>query len=1175
VPRFLSSTVILVFSGLLLAAIAIVHFLSLSFNSGVSSVTLAAKGSKKETSKQKPGKKQLSKDEILRRKIARRKALEKKSTLPETVVRFEWLRNERQKPNEPSGRRKYRHTKVFRNNFDSLRLMIDDLMETWGGKYPKGASFLTRLATLEKAVLETNGPLAPLAAEFDELLKESMLANPLIDFDSLLFIDSSRAMRPRNWLSIGSVGKTSPDNSVRKLSPVSPDGKVTTVFTPPNKGSVIAMDLHFDADKLMYSSGGKNRQWQLHEVAMPPKLDKETGGPIVREITTIPDKDVGNYDSCYGPDGSIFFTSTATQLGVPCIRGGSPIANIYKRHPDGKIERLTIEQDHNWSPVMMPDGRVMYQRWEYTDTPHAFYRLVFSMNPDGTGQAAVYGTNSYWPNASFYAIPVPGSSTKFVATVTGHHDQNHIGHLVLFDTAKGYREAQGAVQRIPGYRQEVPAPIRDAISGFHLPIYLQSYPLSDKYFLASCIAQPGGPSEMYMVDIFDNGLKLYGMEGRYMTEPIPFRKTKRPPIIADRTDPTSETATVVMTNVYMGDGLKGVPRGKVKKLRLYSYNFAMRRMGGQVDRVGLDGPWDVRVIIGEVPVEADGSANFTVPAMMPIAVQPLDEEGKALQYMRSWFTCRPGEVLSCIGCHEDANTVVPYQQPIAVKRAPSPVTPWYGPIRGFSFNREVQPALDEYCVGCHNGDTDKKGRDGEKIVDLTLRPDIRMSDEKGKLINNAHFPPAYYELKRHVRNATMESDLHMLTPYDLHADQTRLVQLLKKGHYGVKLDKEAWSRLITWIDFNTPAHGSWKEITDTRIVVPVSGRRQKLMKRYANVDFDPEMAVTAAMVEETMEGTGVKPSMPKAPKRPASIRSKYPLTVDAESLKAATDSKTGKLKELIVPLSRKPEMKLVSVSRREGKRKPRNRPPKEIAMKFVRIPAGSYVFGDATGYADEWNERQVTIDRPFWMGVCEVTNEEYALFDASHDSRLEHTEFLHFNGGRERGSELNTPKQPVLRISQLEAKAFCRWLSLETGRRCSLPTEEQWEWAARFGKSDENGFKGKDFSTLANLADVQFSKVRGPMPRWRFTVPRIDDGAKVSTRVGRYKPNEAGLYDMIGNVAEWTSSRWRADDKQDRHVVARGGSWQDVPYRARPASRTPYRPEMKVIDVGFRVIVEE
>ena len=145
-----------------------------------------------------------------------------------------------------------------------------------------------------------------------------------------------------------------------------------------------------------------------------------------------------------------------------------------------------------------------------------------------------------------------------------------------------------------------------------------------------------------------------------------------------------------MANVYVGRGLDGVPRGTVKRLRLFTYQFAYHGMGGQVNRVGLDGPWDVKRIVGTVPVEPDGSAYFRVPANTPLSLQPLDADGKALQLMRSWMTAMPGEVLSCVGCHEHQNTAVPNTDTMALRKAPADIAPFYGPARGFSFVREVQ-----------------------------------------------------------------------------------------------------------------------------------------------------------------------------------------------------------------------------------------------------------------------------------------------------------------------------------------------------------------------------------------------------------------------------------------------------------------------------------------------------
>ena len=127
-----------------------------------------------------------------------------------------------------------------------------------------------------------------------------------------------------------------------------------------------------------------------------------------------------------------------------------------------------------------------------------------------------------------------------------------------------------------------------------------------------------------------------------------------------------------------------MPRGTVKRLRIYEPHYAYPGMGGHI-HIGIDGPWDVHRILGTVPVESDGSASFTVPANTPLAVQPLDEQGRALQLMRSWFTAMPGEIVSCVGCHESQNTAPPPKPTMAMRRKPSAIAPWHGPARGFSF----------------------------------------------------------------------------------------------------------------------------------------------------------------------------------------------------------------------------------------------------------------------------------------------------------------------------------------------------------------------------------------------------------------------------------------------------------------------------------------------------------
>jgi formylglycine-generating enzyme required for sulfatase activity len=266
-----------------------------------------------------------------------------------------------------------------------------------------------------------------------------------------------------------------------------------------------------------------------------------------------------------------------------------------------------------------------------------------------------------------------------------------------------------------------------------------------------------------------------------------------------------------------------------------------------------------------------------------------------------------------------------------------------------------------------------------------------------------------------------------------------------------------------------------------------------------------------------------------------------------------------------------------------------------LHLEMVLIPAGEFVMGGAGPYADERPRTRVKIDRPFWMGRLEVTNEQYALFDPSHDSRVESKHAMQFGV---RGFHVNGPRQPVVRVSWESAMRFCEWLSGRTGRRFSLPTEAQWEYACRAGTASPfwYGDLDTDFAPYANLADRMlrefvchpYKKHREPFPNpgkyddWIPKDDRFNDSGFVSEPPGRYQPNAWGLCDVHGNVAEWTRSRlrsypYREDDgrndlRDPGRRVARGGSWRDRPHRARSAFRLAYPPYQRVYNVGFRVV---
>jgi len=1078
-------------------------------------------------------------------------------------------------------------------DLDPLRLALEDLRDSFGSAYPGGTEYLRRWAELERALpvaIETAlDPKAPLeqwvrvetlVGEFRRLEREALLGNPLLDFDRLLVIKRRPKGEPRSsqWADRGPgeyVGMprqsswglgTMPnvddwENELAVLAPVEPEGRLATLFRPPGRRLVTDVDLHWDADRMLISLPDAANRWQVQELT--------ADGRQLRQLTPSEHPDVHHYDACYLPNGQIAFISTAPLQGVPC-NAGVIVGMMYLMDGDGRnIRQICFEQDHDYTPSVLNDGRVLYLRWDYTDTPHVWNRVLMSMNPDGTTQAEVYGSNSYWPNAIFFARAVPGHPTKLAGIVTGHHE-GRVGELVVFDPARGRHEAQGVVQRIPGRGRPVAPVIEDKPTEHSWPKFLHPWPLNEHYYLVACKPSPDALWGIYLADVFDNLVLVREEEGYALLEPIPFRATPPPPVIPNKTKPDQRDALVYVEDVYRGPGLRGVPRGTVKRLRVFAYHFGFQKMAGIDHRVGTDGPWEIKRVLGSVPVEPDGSALFHIPAKTPVSLQPLDGEGRALALMRSWLTAQPGEVLSCVGCHDRPGTAPINLPSQALRRKPSPLEASPGSPRGFSFARDVQPVLDRYCVGCHDGQARPAG---EPLVDLRSGQGVYLAYQHGqptlRTVRAASpadllgkyagvFELAYIALRELVRVGGLESDLHVLPPLEFHANTSELIQMLDKGHHNVRLDAESWERLVTWIDLNAPCHGTWSEVTTLPIPNQVE-RRRLLRQLYGGVDEDCEAVVhtprpaVAPVLPEPLPRQ--KLEMPRLEGWPFDA-------AQARSLQAAAGPRTREL------------------DLGEG-----------VTLALVRIPAGRFVMGDPEGERDEQPLAVVEVPQPFWMARFEITNEQYRRFDPAHDSRFEHRSSWIFDESY-LGWPLNASRQPVVRVSWNEAMAFCRWLSQRLGERVALPTEAQWEYACRAGTATPlaYGDLDTDFARHANLADQTIRKLAEE--GWRPKAPdlaareaRFNDGVLVTADVGRYEPNAWGLHDLHGNAAEWTRSSYRPypwdalateEPALDADLkVVRGGSWRDRPKRARSAFRLSYPAYQKVFNVGFRIIVED
>ena len=1048
-------------------------------------------------------------------------------------------------------------------NMEAIRLAYEDMKRIEGFDAVKYLPILTELEQQVKQGFGNiySGDEAVLVnAEKAVANKRAiLLANPLLNGDKILTVRyqlgnrDRRAMAPElgtqsnNWSNQESARRKGFNAEIVELSNLRDEVQIRTMYKPDNTSSIADLKLHWDGDRAMFTQTMSDNRWNVFEV-------KLNNGDC-KKLIDNPEPDLEFYDGTYLPDGRIIANSNIGYQGVPCVNGSDPVGNMVLYTPQSKnLRRLTFDQDANWNPVIMNNGRVMYTRWEYTDLTHYYTRIVMNMNPDGTEQKALYGSGSMFPNSTFDVQPLPGYASAFVGIISGHHGVARSGRLILFDPAKARKGAAGMLQEIPHRNRPIVEEVKDRLVDGVWPQFIKPSPLNDTYFLVAAKLDKNDLWGIYLVDKFDNVTCLHKMEGEGYISPIAVRKTVTPPAIPDRVKLDDKQATVFIQDIYEGEGLKGIPRGTVKSLRLHAYEYAYVQTQSDHNWHGIQSGWDIKRMLGTVPVEEDGSVIFKIPANTPVSIQPLDKDGVAVQWMRSWLTGQPGEIVSCVGCHEDQNQIVIPKRVIASQKAPHALTPPEGGTRSFTFDLEVQPILDRACIACHNGE-------GKAF-------DLRGGKKDGK-----GYGTSYLNLHPYVHRQGGEGDMVVLYPYEYHPNTSELVRLLKKGHYNVQLTDAEWRKIYNWIDYNAPDKGYFN--ANVLKSFPYQGydqieRRKQLTDKYAGgagVDWKKEIADYAAQLKNKGE---IKPVMPKkvSPVKEKVLKVKgWPFAPDRVKEMLADEKETVKVLE-IAP---------------------------GVQMTFVRIPAGEFVMGSYHGEPDTYPTTKVKIDKAFWMGELEVTNQQYNTIFPQHDSRYVDQQWKDHVVP---GYPANKPEQPVIRVSYNDAMEYCKILSQKTGLNITLPTEAQWEWACR-GGSDEDFWFGNlnaDFGKKDNLADVTTNKFavsgvdpqpmspESPWYKYYTFLPKaanVDDGSLVQVGGKKYEANPFGLYCMHGNVAEWTRSDYvpypykENPKKVSEYKVVRGGSYIERPKYSTAYSRKGFYPYQCVFNVGFRVIIED
>lgn len=642
-----------------------------------------------------------------------------------------------------------------------------------------------------------------------------------------------------------------PGSSLCMLDLTNGQPVLTTLLDSPD-GVLRDPAVSWDAKRLAFAwkKSLKDDDYHLYELDLTTKA--------LRQVTT--GKGVADYEPAYLPNGDFVFSSSRCVQTVDCW--WTEVSNLYTCDSGGKsIRRLGFDQVHTVYPQVLDDGRVIYTRWDYNDRGQVFPQPLFQMNPDGTGQSEFYGNSSWFPTTIAHARGIPGS-TKVLAILCGHHS-SQTGKLAVIDPSSGRQENQG-VQLVSPVR-ETKAERIDSY-GQRGELFAYPFPLSGRDWLVS-FAPDGWEAPKDRKVQADFGLFWMDADGnRELLTRDPDLPCLQPVVLAERSPPAirpstvdyrKTTGTCYVRDIYQGQGLAGVPRGTIKRMRVVALDFRPAGIrsnhssgpgGGALVSTPVaigNGAWDVKRVLGETPVHEDGSAYFEVPARTPVYFQALDAKGRAVQTMRSWSTLQPGETASCVGCHDSKNTapapVIAGTTTLALRHPPRKIDPFHGPPRGFSFAREVQPILDRHCVKCHNHrDPVLASASGESPAVLEQEPAIRSVNRDrafsllGETVRDEPagraWSDAYLVLTqagRDDRNATRpfrgnpngkmvawigsQSVPTPIPPNTAGSTTSRLLALLENGHHGVRLTAADFETIACWIDLYVPFSGDYTE----------------------------------------------------------------------------------------------------------------------------------------------------------------------------------------------------------------------------------------------------------------------------------------------------------------------------------------------------------------------------
>ncbi len=729
-------------------------------------------------------------------------------------------------------------------NLTTVRQAVEDLGRDFPGEYPypglleridQGRQELSSIASSVAGgdAADLDRALARLR-QIQALVREALLSNPLVRRRPILYVMRAQYIFDHhNTETMFQTGEISTPlfrgGSAMKAIDLAAGGRVTTLLES-KEGNVRDPEVYFDGGRILFSMR-KNIRDDYHIYEM------NVDGSGLRQLTAA--AGVSDIDPFYLPDDTIVFSSTREPKFCMCNR--HVMANLFRMDADGaniaQIGKNTLFEGHG---SVMPDGRILYDRWEYVDRNFGDAQGLWTCNPDGTNHAVYWGNNTPSPGGVIDARIIPGLQ-QAVCTLTSCHDHPW-GAIAVIDRRLGLDGRPPVVRSWPASAVDlVKSDGNNLFDDFTRvnPKYEDPYPLSDavtgagagKHFLCSRMTGRDKQMGVYLIDVFGNETLVH-VEDTGCFDPMPLGPRTRPPRIPSRRNFEGKDGRFYVLDVYRGTHMEGVRRGEVKYLRVvespekrFWTRPAWNGQGQEAPAMGWH-DFNNKRILGTVPVEADGSANFRVPADTFVYFQLLDENGMMIQSMRSGTFVQSGETTGCVGCHDERRTAPPPaagKNVMALQRSADRLKDWYGPARLFSFAAEVQPVFNKHCLSCHDYGKKAAGK-------------LNLSGDRTLVFN-----VAYEELwfKKYVRSiGAGPAQTQKANSWGSRRSKLgeEMLNRMKDG----RIDRESFDRVVSWIDINAPYYPTYASAYPDGLAgrAPLDEKRVRRFCELTGVSYD-------------------------------------------------------------------------------------------------------------------------------------------------------------------------------------------------------------------------------------------------------------------------------------------------------------------------------------------------